>query len=390
MLDDPPAASLTTCALTYTWSPSVPLAVVAIQNISTDLSLLDDIRKGYKSDEFTRQLTKDIRAGSINGAKWNMACYMLAFDIVALSFIGPLPEEDGKDTILTITDLLRADIHIIATHSSYTTLQVATILFNDWYCENGLMLQLISDQDPLFTSEVWTALHKLTGIKLNMSTAYHSQTNGSSEHTNKTVNQALSYHVNNNQKGWSKTLPCICFAIMNTTIPTTHSPLIPHTVVPTPTPADIEAQQIIDKLQTNICKAHDCLLAAKIRWAYHANLHQGPEEVYAVRDLVMLSTEHCQHNYKCKGKKHVAKFMPRHDGPYTIICTFPEKSEYTLHLPNNPQTFPGFHTSLLKCWIPNDLTKFPDRELMLPSAITTADGTKENFINKIVNCRCQG
>ena len=57
------------------------------------------------------------------------------FDTVALDFIRPLPEEHGKDTILT-----RANIHITATHSTYTAAQVAVVLFNKWYCENGLML----------------------------------------------------------------------------------------------------------------------------------------------------------------------------------------------------------------------------------------------------------
>ena len=78
------------------------------------------------------------------------------------------------------------------------------------------MLHLISDRDPIFMLDVWTMLHKLTGVKLKMSTAYHPQTNGSSERTNKTVNQAICYHVDNNQKGWSKTLPHVRFAIMNT------------------------------------------------------------------------------------------------------------------------------------------------------------------------------
>ena len=90
------------------------------------------------------------------------------FDTVALDFIRPLPEEHGKDTILTMTDPLGADIHIVATHSTYTTAQIAVMLFDEWYCENGLMLHLISNQDPLFTTKLWTTLHKLTGVKLKM------------------------------------------------------------------------------------------------------------------------------------------------------------------------------------------------------------------------------
>ena len=113
------------------------------------------------------------------------------FDTVTLDFIGPLPEEDGKDTILTMTNLLGADICIARTHSTYTAAQIAVVLFDEWYCENGLMLHLISNRDTLFTAKLWTALHKLTGVKLKMSTSYHPETDGSSEQTNKTVNQAI-------------------------------------------------------------------------------------------------------------------------------------------------------------------------------------------------------
>ena len=113
------------------------------------------------------------------------------FDTVALDFIGPLPEEDGKNTILTMTDLLGADIRIAGTHSSSTAAQVTVVLFDEWYCDNGLMLHVVLNRDVLFTTELWTALHKLTSVKLKMSTSYHPETDGSSEWTNKTINQAM-------------------------------------------------------------------------------------------------------------------------------------------------------------------------------------------------------
>jgi hypothetical protein len=70
---------------------------------------------------------------------------------VSLDFVGPLPEEGGKDTILTITDLLGAEIWFAHIHSTATAAEAAVVLFNEWYCKNGLMRQIISDRDPLFT-----------------------------------------------------------------------------------------------------------------------------------------------------------------------------------------------------------------------------------------------
>jgi hypothetical protein len=92
------------------------------------------------------------------------------FESVALDFVGLLPMEDGKDMILTITDGLGADFCIIGVNSKDTAEQTALVLFNEWYCKNGLVSHLISDRNKAFTSKVWTALHKLTGVKLKMST----------------------------------------------------------------------------------------------------------------------------------------------------------------------------------------------------------------------------
>ena len=82
--------------------------------------------------------------------------------------------------------------------------------------------------------------------------------------------------------------------------------------------------------------------------------------------------------------------MPQNDSPYTITHAFPEQSEYTLKLPNNPNTFPGFHAHLLKRYIPNDPLLFPDREPARPRPIVTEDGTEEWYIDKIVDANWCG
>jgi len=52
-------------------------------------------------------------------------------------------------------------------------------------------------------------LTKLTGVKLKMSSAYHPETDGASERSNKTVNQLLRFHVKRNQKAGSER--CLVF-----------------------------------------------------------------------------------------------------------------------------------------------------------------------------------
>jgi hypothetical protein len=82
-----------------------------------------------------------------------------------------------------------------------TVPKLALLFFNEWYCENSLPLELISDRDKLFVSKFWKALHVLTGVHLKMSPAYHPQTDSTSERTNKTLNQCVCFHIEHNQQG---------------------------------------------------------------------------------------------------------------------------------------------------------------------------------------------
>jgi hypothetical protein len=156
-----------------------------------------------------------------------------------------------------------------------------------------------------------------------MSTSYHPETDGSSEWTNKSVNQAIRYHINNNQKGWLAKLLRIWFAIMNTVtasmgfsgfqLQTGQSPRVILPLIPLSADATTEqttAYEIVTRITLDVKEAQDNLLAPKICQAYHANEHHAPEDIYEVGDLVMLSTENRCHNYKCKGKTCVAKLMP--------------------------------------------------------------------------------
>ena len=173
------------------------------------------------------------------------------FDSVAIDRVGPLLEEHGYNGILTMTDRLgAADLRLIPCRMDMSAQECAQLFFEHWYCENGLPQDIVSDRDALFVSQFWQELHRLTGVKLKMSTAFHPQTDGASERTNKTLNQLLRYTVNRQQHGWVKALPAVRFAIMNTVnastgytpfyLRTGHSPrLIPPLVPQPPTSLDV-------------------------------------------------------------------------------------------------------------------------------------------------------
>ena len=67
-------------------------------------------------------------------------------------------------------------------------------------------LYIVSDRDHIFTSNFWQALVKKTGIVLNMSTAYHMETNGQIERVNQQVECFLRCFISDHPSKWSKWL----------------------------------------------------------------------------------------------------------------------------------------------------------------------------------------
>jgi hypothetical protein len=114
------------------------------------------------------------------------------FQTVALDFIIKLPESNGYDTILMITDndCSKAALFIPCNEiiDSEGVAKLYTYHVVPYY---GLPKKIISDQDPRFMSNFTIELYHLLGVKQNISTAYHPQTNGQSERTNQSLEQYL-------------------------------------------------------------------------------------------------------------------------------------------------------------------------------------------------------
>jgi len=157
------------------------------------------------------------------------------------------------------------------------------------------------------------------------------------------------HHIEWNQLSWVHVLPCVHFDMMNTLNKSTGfmpfqlhfsqslriiPPLVP--IKQSATIADIEAWHVNQCLETDVLKAQDNLLKAKISQSDQANKHQTVKFPFAIGSQVCLSTLHQCKEYKAKGAKHVAKFMPQYDGPYTIIDVDENHSTMTLDLPNSP------------------------------------------------------
>jgi hypothetical protein len=252
-------------------------------------------------------------------------------DSIVMDFISPLPVDEGYNCILSILDHIGLDVHIVPTCMNITAEELATIFFDNWYCENGLPKDIVSDCNKLFVSHFWKALTKLSGIKLKMSAAYHPETDGSNERSNKTIDQMLRYHVQRNQKGWVRALLRIHFQIMNSVNASTNfsgfqlhlsrSPQIIPPIIPLTLPDELVnagklAIATLDNIETDVVQARDNLLHAKIQQAHHASASCSADLNYSIGNAVMLSTFNRPHKFKKASEKRTAKFFPRWDGPY--------------------------------------------------------------------------
>src|SRR4051812_29077715 len=93
------------------------------------------------------------------------------WDTVSMDFIVKLPKTArGHDAITVVVDKLSRQVHFCLSHTTDSATDVARLFFDQIFCLHGMPRQIISDRDTRFTGKFWSALMKLMGTKLSMST----------------------------------------------------------------------------------------------------------------------------------------------------------------------------------------------------------------------------
>ncbi|GJZ56850.1 reverse transcriptase domain-containing protein [Tanacetum coccineum] len=80
---------------------------------------------------------------------------------------------------------------------------------------HGVPISIISDRDSYFTSRFWQSMQSSLGTQLDMSTAYHPETDGQSERTIQTLEDMLRACVIDFGKRWERHLPLVEFSYNN-------------------------------------------------------------------------------------------------------------------------------------------------------------------------------
>ncbi|GKC16086.1 reverse transcriptase domain-containing protein, partial [Tanacetum coccineum] len=141
---------------------------------------------------------------------------MWKWERITMDFITKLPKtSNGHDTIWVIVDRLTKSAHFIPTRETDSMETLTRLYIKEIVSRHGVPISIISDRDSHFTSRFWKSLQNALGTQLDMSTAYHPETDGQSERTIQTLEDMLRACVIDFGKGWEKHLPLVEFSYNN-------------------------------------------------------------------------------------------------------------------------------------------------------------------------------
>jgi len=133
---------------------------------------------------------------------------------ISMDFVTDLPPCDGRTNLLVITDRLSKGV-ILEPMAEITVEAVAKVFLYTFYRRHGIPVCIVSDRGTQFVSAMWTRICQLLGIVRRLSTAYHPQTDGSTEQKNQVVEAYIRAFVSYAQDDWTKLMPAAELALNN-------------------------------------------------------------------------------------------------------------------------------------------------------------------------------
>ncbi|GJU12770.1 putative reverse transcriptase domain-containing protein [Tanacetum coccineum] len=111
---------------------------------------------------------------------------------------------NGKISPRTLSglDRLTKSAHFLPMRETDPMDKLAKLYLKEVVTRHGIPVSIICDRDPRFTSNFWRSFQKAMGTRLDMSTAYHPETDGQSERTIQTLEDMLRACVIDFGNGW--------------------------------------------------------------------------------------------------------------------------------------------------------------------------------------------
>jgi hypothetical protein len=155
---------------------------------------------------------------------------------------------------------------------------------------------MVSDRGPQFVTEFMCKLYCLLGTRMALSTAYHLQTDGQTEHVNQELEQYICIFVSERQDNWNKLLPLGEFQYNNHVHSATQTVpfLVDHGRLPRMgfkprQESKVKAvNEFVGRMKEGLEEARSTLQKAKDDMVRYYDHHHGPTSQYEVGDCVFL------------------------------------------------------------------------------------------------------
>jgi hypothetical protein len=298
----------------------------------------------------------------------------------------------GHDSFILFICRLTKLIHVAPTTKTVTAEGVARLYFDNVWRLHGWPAEIVSDRDPRFTSDFWSALTSITGTKLNMSTPDHPQTDGQAENGNKIILAGLRHYVDSFQDNWDLYLTPVEFAHNDAAQASTgFSPFFLTYGFHPPTPAALAADApstrpsntsaFVKHMKTYLQRARAALTNAQAAQAQAANRHRR-HVTLPVGSFAWLSAHHLHPPSAPTARR---KLSPRFFGPYKVLEALSDVT-YRLDLPAHFRRHPTIHISHLK---PYHGSAAP-QAIRNPPPPDIVDGEKHYHVEAFLSSRRSG
>ena len=315
------------------------------------------------------------------------------WESVSMDFITHLlTTSNGNDAIVVFVDMLTKMAHFVAMKTTDSAPTVARLFFDHVFRLHGLPKRIVSDRDARFTSRFWKSLLRNLGTTLAMSTAYHPQTDGQTERTNRTLEDMLRAYVGYDQSDWDKKLTAAEFAYNSAPNASTkhtpfalvygHNPKTPASFFKLSNDTVQATSEFLKNLDNLTNRAKDNLALAKKRQEEYANTLRRDAK-FEEGEKVLLLAAHIQ--LESQTARPSKKLQARYIGPYRIEKKISSVT-YRLELPATLKIHPVFHVSLLKKY--EEPTNIPYRKNPRePPPAVVVDDHEEFEVEKILDER---
>ena len=289
---------------------------------------------------------------------------------ISMDFIDGLPLSFGKSVIFVVVDRLSKAAHFMALAHPYSASSVAQAFLDNVYKLHGFPQSITSDRDAVFLSDFWKELFSLQGVALNMSTAYHPQSDGQTEVVNRCLETYLRCMSSDRPKMWSKWLPLAEYwynTNFHTAIQTTPFEAVYGRPPPQHLPY-LPGESKVAVVDQGLRDREDMLLMLKFhlsraqhRMKQFTDQHRT-DRSFELGDFVYVKLQ--PYRQRSVVVRSNQKLAPKYFGPYKVIDSCGSVA-YKLELPGGSQIHPVFHVSQLKEAVGNVETT-----TVLPSVIS--------------------